>query len=49
LLAVEAVCVPAWALTGEAMALLAAVVGGAGVAALVLLPDGSPRPQRRDR
>ena len=48
MLAVEAVCVPAWALTGEAMALLAAVLAGAGVVALVLLPDRS-RPQQRIR
>ena len=46
--AVEAVCVPAWALTGEAMALLVAVLAGAAVVALVLLPDGS-RPQQRVR
>ena len=41
LLVVESVCVPVWVLTGEATALLVAVLAGAAVIALVLLPDRS--------
>lgn len=49
LLSTEAVCVPAWALTGETLALLVALFAAAAVVALVLGSGERPPRQRRVR
>ena len=49
LLAAEAVCVVAWVLTGEALALLISLFAGAAVVVLVLGSENPPPRQRRVR
>jgi hypothetical protein len=49
LLATEAVCVLAWALTGQTLALLVALVAAAAVVVLVLGSGERPPRQRRVR
>lgn len=49
MLATETVCVLAWALTGEALALLVALFAAVAVVVLVLGSGGRPPRQRRVR
>jgi hypothetical protein len=49
LLAAEIACVLAWALTGEPVALLAALVAGLGLVVVALGTEDRPPHQRRVR